>query len=129
MALANMMNNYKDELICDLAETYHLYDWRAAPLTTVAALAVGLRAGSRVKAKMAGMPDGYTLENMLSARICDELSFLSWTKTKDSQKNKNRPRSIVALMTGEKKEPEGAAFDTAEEFEAERRRILAGLEG
>lgn len=38
----------EDALICDLAETYHVLDYRALPLKTAAALASGLRADARI---------------------------------------------------------------------------------
>ena len=36
----------------------------------------------------------------------------------------NRPKSILASITGEKAESNIMAFDTAEEFEAEREKII-----
>ena len=36
-----------DELVCDMAETYHVLDWRALGLPLAATLAGGLRETSR----------------------------------------------------------------------------------
>ena len=36
-----------DELVCDMAETYHVLDWRAMGLPLAATLAGGLRETSR----------------------------------------------------------------------------------
>lgn len=55
MTLAVMYAHYHDELVCDMAETYHVFDLRALPVETLATLAVGLRENSRVKMKMAGI--------------------------------------------------------------------------
>lgn len=38
----------EDALICDLAETYNVLDYRALPVRTTAALASGLRADARI---------------------------------------------------------------------------------
>lgn len=48
ITLASMMNISEDALICDLAETYHIYDMRSLPLRTVATLSAGLREDSRI---------------------------------------------------------------------------------
>jgi hypothetical protein len=50
-----MLSTDRDALICDMAETYHVYDMRALPTKTVATLACGLREDSRIKLKMAGV--------------------------------------------------------------------------
>ena len=56
-----------------------------------------------------------TLTQTLIARMVDELSFQSWSKTKDGQKNRNRPESVLKLLT-EEKEDELVSFMTAEDF-------------
>lgn len=38
----------EDALICDLAETYHVLDYRSLPLLTAATLASGLRSDARI---------------------------------------------------------------------------------
>ena len=44
----------ENALICDLAETYGIYDYGSLPIDTVATLAVGLRDDSRIMMKMRG---------------------------------------------------------------------------
>ena len=56
-----------------------------------------------------------TLIQTLLARIVDELSFQSWAKTKDGQKNRNRPKSVLKALT-EDKEDEIVSFVSAEDF-------------
>lgn len=56
-----------------------------------------------------------TLEQILMARMVDELSWLHWSKTKDGSKNRNRPESILQALTEEKKE-ETEVFLTADDF-------------
>ena len=45
MILAHMAAQYPEELTCDMAETYHVLDWRALGLPLAATLAAGLRDG------------------------------------------------------------------------------------
>lgn len=118
MILAGMIRTDETALICDMAETYGIYDWRALPLETAAALASGLREDSRIKRKIAGMPvDTMTL---LTAMIVDRLSLLVWSKTKDAEKGENRPGSIVEkiLDLDKKEENEVEGFQTPEDFQA-----------
>lgn len=118
MILAGMIRTDETALICDMAETYGIYDWRALPLETAAALASGLRDDSRIKRKIAGIPvDTMTL---LTAMIVDRLSLLIWSKTKDAEKGENRPGSIVEkiLSLDKKEENEVEGFQTPEDFQA-----------
>ena len=47
-----MIDLDEDALICDFAETYHIYDYRSLPASMAATLAVGLRDDSRIKRKI-----------------------------------------------------------------------------
>lgn len=69
-----------------------------------------------------------TLEQILLARICDELAFQSWTKTRDGQKNKNRPSSVLqALLNSDKpKENECNGYTSGEEFQKSWLEITGG---
>ena len=113
-------------LICDFAETYHILDYRALPLKTAAVLASGLRDNSRIMMKISGLQ--ISPETALMAAAVDRLSLLFWAKTKDAEKGNNRPEPILAKLTGEitTKDSDLQSFDTAEEFEAARQRILQG---
>lgn len=110
-----MISEDEDALICDLAETYRIFDYRALPVRMLATLCCGLRENSRIKMKLLGMK--VPMEIMLLADAVDKLSFLAWTRTKDAQEGRNRPKSIVGMLTGKKEENDIIAFDTAEEFE------------
>lgn len=111
-------------LICDFAETYHILDYRALPLKLAAVLACGLRDDSRIKMKLAGMK--VNPETMLQAAAVDRLSMLVWAKTKDAQKRKNAPKSILAEMLKDRSDPEDEVqgFNSVEEFEEARRKII-----
>ena len=56
------------------------------------------------------------LEQTLLARIVDELTFQSWAQTKDGQKNRNRPKSVLKTLLEDKKD-EVEAFMSSEDFD------------
>ena len=121
-----MMNTDKNALICDLAETYGIYNYRALPVDTLAVLSVGLRENSRIKMKMSGVE--IAPDFLLLAKAVDLLGLLFWSKTEDAQNGVNRPTSIVEMLTRVEKESDVLSFETAEDFEAEWLRITKGVE-
>ena len=79
----------EDALVCDMAETYHIFDYRALPLFLAARLACGLRENSRSKMRLAG--NRIELRDALLAAILDRVSFLAWAQTRDGQKKPKPP--------------------------------------
>ena len=112
-----MIAEGEEELICDFAETYGVYDWRSLPLETAATLAAGLRENSRIKMLMRGERTDFN--TLLLAAAVDRLTFLVWSKTKDGQKNRNRPKSILDGICKQEKQSDILAFSTPEEFRKE----------
>lgn len=105
----------EDALICDFAETYHIYDLQALPLRKVAVLACGLRDNSRIKMKMADMKIDY--KEMLLATITDRLSILIWQNTEDGSKGINMPKSILNNILGvEQTSGSVMAFESGDDF-------------
>lgn len=118
-----MLSLDEDALVCDLAETYHVYDWRSLPLRTAATLASGLGVTSRIKTKMGGL--SVPLDLLIEAGIQDRLSLLVWAKTKDAQHGRNRP----AMLTDElldRKDEDGVSFASGEDFERFRAGFIQG---
>lgn len=105
-------------LICDLAETYNIYDYMSLPVPLVATLAAGLRENSRIKMKAANAPAGF--DTLLLAVIADRIEAFRYGFTSDSSKGKNKPVSIVeAIYGGNESNKTGvASFTTVEQFEA-----------
>lgn len=63
-------------------------------------------------------------QTILSALAVDYLALLAWSKTKEAQKNRNRPESIYEkLMNPIKKKPT-KGFNRAEDFERARMQII-----
>lgn len=115
----------EDALICDLAETYMIYDYRSLPAELVATFAVGLRENSRIKTKMNGMK--MPLDEYLMAAIFDAVNWLCYTHTKNS----NPPQRILDILleraqNDSKKDDDFVIFDSAEEFENARRALMEG---
>ena len=115
-----MIRADENALICDMAETYHIYDYKQLRPMLAAILAVGLPDDSRIKRKLSGQK--HTTQTVLLACIADSLRFIAWTKTKDAQKNVNRPKSILEELTAEPEQY--ASFDSIEAYEAARKRIM-----
>lgn len=105
----------EDALICDLAETYGIYDYRQLPVTRVAVFAMGLSEKSRIKKRLSGQRED--LETLLLAGIYDMVQLLFWAKTKDGQNGRNRPKSISQALSGQVVEREERVFSSGEEFE------------
>ena len=126
-----MISIDEDALVCDLAETYQIYDYKQLPLTQVAVFAYGLRDDSRIKQIMSNQI--VPLETTLLASIVDRLSLSLWLQTKDGQKGVNRPTSIAELLTKNHKEESDKrdylVFESGEEFENYRKALLAKTGG
>lgn len=112
----------EDALVCDLAETYHIYDYKSLSAKQAAAFSAGLREDSRIKIKMRG--DRVSLPTLLAAMMYDRLSWLCWAQTKDGQKGRNRPESLAGRLNTPPKEPELEAFDSAVEYERRRAELI-----
>ena len=110
-----------------MAETYHIYDYKALQPMLAAVLCVGLRENSRVKMALKGAK--MTTESLLMAYMADSLAFLAWSKTKDAFAGRNRPKSFVHLIldNGKKETKDVETFADGREFEAEIERLLGEL--
>ena len=71
IALAGLIRENSDALVCDFAETYQIYDYRSLPVPLVATLAAGLRDGSRIAIETTEAKASTT--NTLLAIIADHL--------------------------------------------------------
>ena len=113
-----MMRLDEDALICDLAETYQVLDYRSLPVRLVATLSAGLRDDARIKLRAADSSVG--LDTIILAAIADNLTML---RAGMDKKNKGKPFLFSEALRGEKKKQKVRGFRTAEEFEAALKRI------
>lgn len=103
----------EDALICDFAETYHVFDYKSLSVDMAATLAKGLRNNSRIKMKAMGLEvDSSTL---LLARIADNTAYNLYAKTKDAKYGRNRPKSMVEALT-KKESDKLKGFDSGADF-------------
>ena len=119
-----MISRDEDALICDLAETYQIYNYKSLPARLVATLSVGLRDDSRIKLKM--MDEKLSLRDFLLASIMDRLSLLVWFQTKDGQEGNNRPAMMVDALMGKTNDNESdiESFESVEEFERLKKELV-----
>lgn len=124
MTLARMIRVDEDALVCDLAETYGIYDYRSFPMLTVATLSCGLRESSRIKMKMSG--EVLSFEQAMLVNVYDRVNWLCWSKTEEAQKGENPPASLMEKLLGTEKDGEEFGVASGEDFERYRERILKG---
>ena len=118
-----MISRDEDALICDLAETYRIYDFRSLPARSAATFSVGLRDDSRIKLKVRN--EKVSLHDFLLASIMDRLSLLVWFQTKAGQEGNNKPIMMVdALLGSNIEDSDIESFDSVEEFELYRKRLV-----
>lgn len=112
----------ENALICDLAETYQIFNYRQLPPFQVAIFAIGLKDNSRIKMKLGGAKIPPNI--LLLSVIVDKLNLILWSKTKDAEKGRNKPKSILGELYN--KESEVRSFVSGKDFEKERQRIIEG---
>lgn len=112
----------EDALICDFAEYYHIYDYRALPVKYAATLACGLGENSRIKKALSGT--NYNTETLLLAAVVDRLSLIWWSKTQDGQKNVNRPMLISEALQETVQVSDTKLFNSGEEFISWRNELI-----
>ena len=118
----------EDELICDLAEIYGIYEYRAYSPLYIGTLAAGLRDDSRIKMKVSG--ERLSISQLLAAMTVDKLANLVWMQSKDGVKGRNKPVSVVEQLRGSASKPsEIHGFDSPEEFQKAWQKAGGDLNG
>lgn len=118
------MAKFKDEMICDLAEVYGIYDYKGLSVSMLTALVFGLGDSSRVKKALTGNKVG--LETYLLGYIADSLAFIAWAQTDDAKKGRNKPKRIIDLWSAKEEKTDYIGYESAEAFESARANILKG---
>ena len=114
----------ENALICDLAETYNIYDYKEIAPSKIAIFSIGLRNDSRIKMKLDDTK--IDLKTLLLASIVDNTALLLWSKTSDAKTGRNKPKSIVESLVG--KEKQVSAFTSSKDYEKAKAKILSGKE-
>jgi hypothetical protein len=115
-----MISLDEGSLICDFAQYYNIYDYKALPLRTVGVLAVGLPEDSRIKLKMNDLKVDY--KTMLLGIVADRLGLLIWQNSGADESHK--PDSITQSMMGNTRQTNNNGFDSAEEYERFRANLI-----
>lgn len=106
----------EDSLICDFAETYHIFNYKELSPIQAGVLACGLRDNSRIKLKMTDMRISF--DDMLLAVIADKLEtqLYQYAKTHGA-KNLREPVSIVAqLNKAPKQDKDFTTYKSGDDF-------------
>lgn len=119
-----MIKTDEDALACDLAETYHIFDYRQLPLVKVAVFAYGLPDKSRIKLKLNNLK--VDLDTLLLATAVDRLSLLVWSKTVDGQNGRRQPKSLAQLLQTTETDRQKISFASGQEYEKARARLIQG---
>lgn len=114
-----MLKLDRDALICDLAETYGIYDMTALSVGTIATLSAGLRDNSRIKLKAAGLKTSF--DSLILAAIFDRVGTLMYMLSDGKGKE---PERILDGLLGLKKDKQCRGFASVADFERERQRII-----
>lgn len=123
-----MISLDEEALECDLAETYHIFDYRQLPVLRVAVFSCGLRDDSRIKMKMSHQ--SVSPQILLLASANDKLGLLLWSKTKDGQKGIRRPPPLVQqLMKMDQRESQLSRFASGADFDRQRNDLLLRVKG
>lgn len=121
-----MIKTDEDSLICDLAETYNIYDYEQLPLKKVAVFSYGLKDDSRIKMKLNGQTT--PLDTLILAGISDKVNSLVWFQTEDGQKGRNRPKSLADTLINygknDEKDDDMVVFHSGEDFERLRQELI-----
>ena len=122
--MAGVIAKYENEMVCDLAETYHIYDYTKLPVQTLATFVTGLRQDSRTKMAINGMR--VPTNTIIMAMTYDRVNQWLWMNSKDGRRNRNKPKSLAEALTSEPKEKTIEVFESGEEFDAMLKKIKEG---
>lgn len=112
----------ENALMCDLAQTYNIYDYKQLPPETIAAFSVGLEDKSRIKMKLSGLT--VPIETMLLAQIADAINTLAWMNSKDCKNSSKRPKSLIKAILNPDKDEKIKSFRSGSDFDSYRREII-----
>lgn len=116
----------KEELICDLAQYYGIYDLTTYPVSFIATLSFGLPQESRVMLKLSDQK--VDPKTMILAAIYDSLAALLWSRSKDGQKGRNRPKLLVdSLQKSKSQSKDLVGYASADLYRQARKEIIDKL--
>lgn len=100
-----------------------MYDFRELPLLTTARLACGLPADSRAWRKIRG--EELRFGERMTVLMFDILAQIRFYAARGAGYKAAFPKALYTELTGAKPETGTDGFDSAEDFERERQRIMS----
>lgn len=100
-----------------------MYDFRELPLPTAARLACGLHADCRSWRKIRG--EELRFGERMTVLMFDVLTQIRFYAARGAGYKAAFPKALYAELTGTKPENGTDGFDSAEDFERERQRIMS----
>ena len=119
-----MVATDEDSLICDLAQYYHVFDYKSMTVELVATLSAGLPEDSRIMRKLSKR--NISKSELMLAAIYDDLNAYLYSMTSNAKHGINRPASIVDKWLNITEQKENMAFDSVNSYEKAKQRILGG---
>ena len=114
-------------LICDFAEFYHIYDWEQFPLKRQAILACGLPESARIIRKLTKQKA--PLDTVLLMAVVDSIREFEYSYVSaHSKKKPKKPESLLSAFQNDKPK-DVQAYDSAEDFEQARAKIIGENNG
>lgn len=117
-----MLESEEDAFICDMAETYHIYDYKQYPVTLIATLLSGLREDSRTIMALTGRK--LSLKQTVDAMTYDAINLILWSKTTDGHNNTKRPKRLIDILINKENKEEVEGFDSGEDLLAAFNKIV-----
>lgn len=117
MFLAYCVNNYEDDVICDLAETYHIFSYKSHKPSFIATLLSGLKDDARIAMRMAGVTAD--TKTRLLAMIADLIRAFGGSFDGENGV------SIYDSFFRTQKSKKTVGFDTVEDYEKRRNEIIS----
>lgn len=106
-------------MICDLAETYQILNYKGLPVRLLATLVSGLRADSRIVQELTGVKD--TNKTLLLAQMVDGINTLAWVVGGDKD---HRPKSVYELLVEKEEAEKPAGFASGAAYEQARAKMI-----
>ena len=113
------MEHCEDELVCDLAEVYHVFDYKSLPVIFVATLTAGLREDARIWHRLNDDNPFFTDQRRLLVSIYDILQIIKWLQTTDGAEGVNFPESLYKKIYNIESPEEVRKFRSGDEFKRE----------
>lgn len=116
------MANEKSDLICDLAETYGIHDYRKVPVHMLGTFAAGLGHDSRIGMKRRGVKAHADV--FILAQLYELIFTIAWRLAGKDEELPELPIDEFIIGGREKAKKELKGYTSANDFKEARKKIL-----